>query len=110
MNLDELVNSIPEKEHRERLSNWVRDWKKDSSDIEALGELIEKWHGNVWFNSQQHQNEFYEEFIKFKSVAISGVGGMSVNERLYWFGLFEEWDSSDQEDHLRIRGKVHAHA
>ena len=86
------------------------EWKKDNSDVEALGNLIGKWHGNVWFESQEDQNKFYKDFSKFKSEAIKGIGGMTVNERLYWFSLFEEWDSSNEKGHLRIRGKLHAMA
>jgi len=110
MNLDELVNSIGEKKHKEQLAVWVQNWKHDHSDVEALGELIEKWQGNIWFSNQECQNEFYENFQKFKSEAIEGISGMTVNERLYWFGLFEEWDNSGEKDHLRIREKLHAHA
>ena len=110
MNLDELVNSIPEKEQREQLFTWIQEWKKDHSDVEALGDMIEKWHGNVWFKCQEQQDKFYENFIKFKEEAIEGVDGMTVNERLYWFGLFDEWDNSNEEGQLRIRGKLHAHA
>ena len=37
MNLDELANSVPESELREKLLHWVGEWKKDDQDVEALG-------------------------------------------------------------------------
>ena len=41
---------------------------------------------------------------------IQSPGGMSVNERLYWFGLFDHWDSSECESRDRIRAKLRADA
>jgi len=110
MNLDELVDSIPESELKAQLLHWVEGWKVDDSDVEALSELIDKWHGSVWFSDQQAQNEFYERFQKFREEAIQGIGGMTVNERLYWFGLFEHWDGSEDESRHRIRAKLRADA
>ena len=88
----------------------MNEWKKDNNDVVALGKLIAKWHGNVWFENQENQNRFYEAFLKFQSEAIEGVEGMTMNERLYFFGLFEEWDCSDDSGQNRIRGKLHAKA
>lgn len=110
MNLDELVASVPEVELRNGLFRWVNAWKKDDSSIEDLAFLIGKWHGNVWFNNTDESNGFNERFQAFKSMAIVGVGGLTLNERLYWFGLFEEWDSSNESVQARIRVKLHASA
>lgn len=110
MNIDELVSSIEENELRENLSQWVCEWKKDESDINKLYEMVAKWHGNVWFKDQSKQNEFWLNLQVFKDKAVTGIGGLTVNERLYWFGLFGEWDSSNETDQQRIRGKLHAHA
>ncbi len=110
MDLDELVNSVPESELRAQLSNWVDEWKTDESDVERLSELIGKWHGNVWFRDREAQDEFYERFQKFRKQAIQNLGGMTVNERLYWFGLIDNWDSADSKSRIRIRVKLRAHA
>jgi len=108
MNLDELVNSISEQEHREDLTHWVSKWKKDETNIHALYQLIAKWHGNVWFQNQNSQNAFYNNLQKFKHEAIDGLKGMTVNERLFWFGLFEEWDLANNSEQERIRNKIGA--
>lgn len=110
MNIDELVSSIEETELRENLGHWVCEWKKDESDINKLYELVAKWHGNVWFKDQAKQNEFWSNLQSFKESAVNGIGGMTVNERLYWFGLFKEWDSSNESNQQRIRSKLHAPA
>ena len=93
MNLDELVNSIPEYELRAQLSHWVDEWKSDESGVKRLSDLIRKWHGNVSFRDPQSQDEFYVRFQQFQNKVVENIGGMTVNERLYWFGLFDHWDS-----------------
>jgi hypothetical protein len=110
MNLDELVESISESDLKAQLSHWIEGWKADDSDIEKLSAIIDKWYGNVWFTDRQSQSEFYKRFQKFREEAIRGIGGMTVNERLYWFGLFDHWDNSDGESRDRIRAKLRADA
>jgi len=110
MNLDELVNSVPEDDLRENLSRWVGEWKQDDKDIEALAYLIGKWHGNVWFQDTDASNIFHSEFQIFKSAAIDNVGGLTLNERLYWFGLFEAWERGNEITHKRLRTKLRANA
>ncbi|QFS87414.1 MULTISPECIES: hypothetical protein [unclassified Marinobacter] len=110
MNLDELVTSIPEADLKAELSQWVDEWKKDSSDVNRLYELIAKWHGNTWFVDQAAQDGFWANLQSFKQQAIDGLGGMTVNERLYWFGLFDDWDSLGEAGKERLRAKLHANA
>jgi len=110
MNLDELVDSVQEVELRKQLLHWVSEWKSDDKDIENLDYMLGKWHDNVWFKDTDGSNVFFERFQEFKKIAIEGVGGLTLNERLYWFGLFEQWDASNDESQLRIRAKLHANA
>ena len=110
MNIDELVNSIAEDEHRISLARWVDEWKKDDTDVHNLYRLIVKWHGNVWFQNQEKHDGFRSDLQAFKESAIDGLGGMTVNERLYWFGLFEAWDHADNQGQQRIRRKLDAPA
>jgi len=110
MNIDDLVGSITEGELREQLSHWVEEWKKDEKDVEPLSYMLGKWHGNVWFQDTGESKAFYKGLQEFRSIAIDGLGGLTLNERLYWFGLFEQWDSADDAGKLRIRSKLHANA
>ncbi|WP_394390611.1 hypothetical protein [Shewanella woodyi] len=89
MNLDELANSVSESELRERLLHWIGEWKQDDQDIEELAYLIGKWHGNVWLKETDASNKFHSDFQAFKSAAIDNIGGLTLNERLYWFGLLK---------------------
>lgn len=82
--------------------------EKDENDINKLYEIVVRWHGNVCFIDASQQNAFWEALQRFKEYAVTGIGGMTINERLYWFGLFEEWDSADDAGQQRIRRKLHA--
>ena len=79
MNLDELVNSVKEEEHRKDLAHWVAKWKGDELDIYSLYQMISKWHGSVWINDPGSQNAFYSGLQSFKSNAVDNIGGMTVN-------------------------------
>jgi len=110
MNIDELVNSIQENELRNQLTQWVNEWKSDDSDVLLLSEIILKWHGNVWFKDSSESNEFLNQFNAFKLNAITGLGGLTLNERLYFFGLFEQWDSANETEQNKLRRKLQANA
>lgn len=110
MILDELVQSIPDSESdlRGQLARWVDEWKQSGESVEKLGYMIGKWHGNVWFKDAQVSNSFWQKLCKFRAEAIDGIGGMTVNERLYVFGLIPQWDLTDETGKLKIREKLHA--
>lgn len=112
MTLDDLVNSIPASEGslRGELARWVDEWKKSSDSLERLTELIEKWHGDTWFDDANASGEFYRKWAKFKSEEIGRVTGMAMNERLSVFGLFELWDNGTEEDRNALGAKVKAYA
>ncbi|MES2070050.1 MAG: hypothetical protein V4488_06860 [Pseudomonadota bacterium] len=111
MNLDELVQSIPDSENalREELACLIVEWKRSAEPIEKLDYLVDKWHGNVWFQKIDDSNAFYRNWCKFKKEAISGINGMTVNERLYVFGLLELWGESNDEFRANLRNKVKVH-
>ena len=108
MNLDELAQSIPneDSDKRNNLITWIEEWKASDKDVNELSAMIDKWHGNIWFNNQESQRAFFNHWVHFKHVAIEQIGGMTMNERLYWFGLFEHFGSSDDESKLIIYKKL----
>lgn len=112
MNLDELVKSIPNKERKlkQSLADFVNHWKANDQSIDELANLIDRWHGNVWFESKDVSNQFYKDFSMFREQAISGIGGMTINERLYWFGLFDLWESGNSERKNIIMRKLNVKA
>jgi hypothetical protein len=110
MNIDELVKSIPDAKLRDELAQWVQQWKKDDQDVEWLSRMLSKWHGNVWFNNDKASIDFLNHLNLFKRTAIEGLGGLSLNERLYFFGLFEHWEKANEIEQNKLRQKLHANA
>lgn len=112
MTLDDLVNSIPESEGnlRKDLAHWVDDWKKSGDSLEQLCSLIEKWHAGVWFSDANASNAFYRNWTQLKAEEIECIGGMTMNERLFVFGLLDLWDNSNAEGRNVLRVKVKANA
>ena len=107
MNLDDLAQSIPDSENvlRHDLARWINGWKKSDASLEELVDLITKWHGNVWFKDPEFSNTFYQNWLHFKTVDIAGVTSMTVNERLYTFGLVELWDTLDEAERAILLAK-----
>lgn len=112
MNLDDLVQSIPDSEPdlRNQLAHWIDEWKRSGDSIEKLSYLVGKWHGNVWFEEADVSNKFCRDWTQFKTEAIEGINNMTMNERLFSFGLFALWDSADEKSKSIIRTKLKANA
>jgi len=108
MDIQQLITSVEQEDLRISLSESVSRWKNDQSDIYALYKTLKKWHGSVWFENDESHAEFHSFLEKFKKKSIDGIGGMTVNERLFHFGLLEEWDESDRINQDRIRIKLRA--
>jgi hypothetical protein len=112
MTLDELAKAIagvfPEKLLQD-LARYIEEWKSDDRNVEALETMVERFFGNVWIPSEEDHLRAYRTWASFRDDAIHGIGGMTMNERLYAFGLFDRYDSCKTEMARRvIYGKVHA--
>ena len=110
MNLDNHVQSIPDSDSalRFEFSRWIYGWKRSAEPVESLDYLVTKWHGNVWFQKTGDSDAFIQNWRTFKSEAIDGISGMTLNERLHVFGLLELWAESDEEFRVVLRRKVSA--
>lgn len=112
MNIDDLVQCIPDSdlEIKEALAAGIRHWKNSDQPIEKLVSMVNKWHGNVWPKEKETIINFNNCWSKFKIDAIENIGGLTMNERLYWFGLIGRWDNSSDSEKLEIRDKLKANA
>lgn len=112
MNLDQLTDAIKtstEEKLPERLEHWIKEWKKDDKTVDDLVYMVEKWFGNVWFGETSDHNKCYALWEDFKKNQIEDIGGMTINERLYNFCLFDRYDSCNtREDQLKIYTKLKA--
>jgi len=110
MTLDELVKSIPDSEAalRTGLAKWIEEWKRSADLLEALCQLIEKWHGNFWFKETDVSNGFYQRWIEFKTKVIYCIDEMTMNERLVALSLVGFWESANENGRTILRAKINA--
>jgi hypothetical protein len=112
LNIDELaaaIKSVSPEEPAHRLADLLIEWKRDDSTAEDLKSRIERAIGHTWFSTDAVHSEVYRVWSEFRSLAIDGIGGMTMNERLYCFGLFERYDDAKTEEaRLKIYAKLHA--
>lgn len=112
MNLDELskeINKISSEKVAQDLSRILIAWKNNHETAEELKKEIGRYLGDTWIESNEDHKKIYQMWSSFRDKAISALGSMTMNERLYWFGLFERFDAcSSQEDKLLVYRKLHA--
>lgn len=96
MNLDSFIKELDAYEHEKEASiikEHLENWKNDNTDVYQLSSAIEKLFGNVWFQEEQSHQYLYSKWTEFQRFAIKGIGGLTVNERLYVFSLFDRYES-----------------
>ena len=112
MTIDELsqnIRSVSIEKEVQRLADLLYEWKRNDQTVKELSVTIERYVGHSWFADKDHHNRIYELWFKFRDNAISGIDGMTMNERLYCFGLFDEFDAcQNEESKLRIYKKLMA--
>jgi len=112
MNLDELseeISKVSSEKVVQDLSRFLVEWKDSEETAEELREGIERYIGNTWIEKNEDHSKIYRLWSEFREAAISGIGGMTMNERLYWFGLFNRYDAcKNEEEKLVVYRKLHA--
>lgn len=105
MNLDEFVQSIGsisgEKALKE-LARQIEAWKKDDRDVTELETMVERFFGDTWLIGEEDHSIEREFWVAFRDDAIRRIGGMTMNERLYIFGLSERFDGSRSDEEQQI--------
>jgi len=105
MNYDEYIKELEKYDSDEtvkRLIHHLKDWKSSEDDVLKLEGMVEHFFGNSWIESTEIHNKLYQLWASFKKEAIDPIGGHTMNERLYWFGLFEQFDRCKNETEKQI--------
>ena len=112
MTIDELaqeIRSVSKEDQVQRPADILYEWKRNDQTVKELGGTIERYIGHSWIADKDDHKRIYELWSNFRDNAISGIGGMTMNERLYWFGLFDEFDACQNEkSRLKIYEKLMA--
>jgi hypothetical protein len=109
MNYDEYIEEVRKYSNDEvvaRLVSHLDKWKSDNMNALELADSIERFFGNSWMTSEETHSHLYRLWSSFKTHAISGIDGMTMNERLYWFGLFERFESASKAEQQVIYAKL----
>ena len=70
---------------------------------------IANFLGNTWIDKRTDFDKVYGMWTEFRKSAIDGIGGMTMNERLYWFGLFDLFDNAkNKSGQEKFYGKLMA--
>ncbi|KQY51934.1 hypothetical protein [Lysobacter sp. Root494] len=112
MNLDELVEKIraisADPEIR-GVANQLTAWKDSSATADDLAMAMERYIGNIWIGSNQEHDRVYALWSAFRQGSIEVIRGMTMNERLYSFGLLERFDALQSDaDRQALYAKLHA--
>jgi hypothetical protein len=97
MNIDELTNKIRKvssEKNVQDLAELIQQWKTDDKNATELKENIERYFGNAWIDKKSNFEKVYGMWSDFRDSAIHGNSGMTMNERLYLFGLLDSFDNS----------------
>jgi hypothetical protein len=100
MNYDEFVNEVQQYDSDDDVAKFLhvlKDWKINGQNVVQLQSTIERLFGLSWIESEETHNHLYKLWSSFNKSAIESIGGMTMNERLFWFGLFEQFDSCKSE-------------
>jgi hypothetical protein len=112
MNLDDLLEDIAKVSSEkvvQDLSRFLVAWKESEETAEQLRQRVERYFGNTWVEKDEDRSKIYRLWASFRDEAIAGIGGMTMNERLYWSGLINRYDASRNEsDKLLVYRKLHA--
>ena len=110
MNIDELARAIrfvSNGQNVQRIADCLLEWKQNEETANDLNETIERLLGNSWIKKDKDYDKIYRLWNSFRNEAITGIGGMTMNERLYHFCLFDEFDNCrNQKERLKIYSKL----
>ena len=101
MDLDELAAAIKKTSSDPialKLSDLISSWKADQLNAIELESNVERYIGNTWMADTIEHEKIYALWSQFRGDAIHGIGGMTMNERLYCFSLFPLWDDAKTEE------------
>lgn len=94
MNLDDLVakiHNISADPAVQGVADQLAAWKESSDTADELAVAIERHIGHVWIASVQDHERLYALWLAFRRDSIEAIHGMTMNERLYSFGLLDRY-------------------
>ena len=111
MTLDELeqeIRAVSADPAVHGVANQLNAWKDSSDTADELSIAIERHIGNVWIGSDREHERVYALWSTFRQDSIEAIRGMTMNERLYSFGLLDRFYSLQSDgDRQVLYAKLH---
>jgi hypothetical protein len=76
------------------LARLLVEWKLNADNVDELRTQVERYIGNSWIADDSTHTTVYGLWSAFCKTAIDCICGMTMNERLFHFGLFERFDNA----------------
>ena len=76
------------------LARLLVEWKCNADNVDELRTQVERYMGSSWIADDSTHAAVYGLWSAFCKTAIDCIGGMSMNERLFHFGLVEKFDEA----------------
>jgi hypothetical protein len=96
MNLDDLTRAIqavsPEPE-AQRLADLLIQWKQGPESVEDLRDQVDRFLSDVRFSRDGTHTTISNLWSEFVKEVIERIHGFTMNERLFSFGLFPQYDA-----------------
>ena len=108
MTLDELVSTVASTSPDpvvQRLSSLLAHWKSDDTTVQDLRIDVERYIGNSLIEQTKVHKTVYALWSEFVAVELGSIGGMTMNERLFVFGLTPQFDAAATDNE---RNRVYA--
>ena len=83
----------------------ISAWKLSHETPEELDEMLERVLGRSWFSSDRLHFQVYELVLLFRA-KITGLAGMTMDERLAIFDLMERWAQSSEHERDALYAKL----
>jgi hypothetical protein len=97
--------SSPEAALVDLFLNRISSWREDDSTVEELLADVDRLLGHTWFRSNEDHARVALDIARLRDT-IAGIGGMTMNERLFTFDLLERWDRASEPEREVLYGKV----
>ena len=80
------------------LAQLLIDWKCDSSTVEQLSKRVDRYIGNTWIADDAIHAQAHKMWSEFRAAEVQSIRGMTMNERVFCFSLFTEFDKANTEE------------
>tara|TARA_R110002072_G_C7926568_1_gene531386 strand:- start:1598 stop:1945 length:348 start_codon:yes stop_codon:yes gene_type:complete len=90
--LSNKIQSVSDDPVIQKLVMELTNWKKGDENVKQLESTIERFIGTTWIKEDEHHEQVYQLWSAFRDENIRLIQGMTMNERLFSFGLFERYD------------------